>query len=45
MANGRLSEKEIQAVADCLNSTPRKCTGYPTPPEVLGEQIALLNAG
>ena len=40
-----LSDKEIQAVADRLNSTPRKCLGYRTPHEVLGEQIALLKAG
>ncbi|WP_313326747.1 IS30 family transposase [Sphingobium yanoikuyae] len=40
-----LSDKEIQAVADRLNSTPRKCLGYRTPQEVLGEQIAILKAG
>ena len=40
-----LSDREIQAVADRLNSTPRKCLGYRTPHEVLGEQIALLQAG
>jgi len=37
-----LSGNEIQAVADCLNSTPRKYLGYRTPHEVLGEQIAVL---
>ena len=40
-----LSDKEIQAVADRLNTTPRKCLGYRTPHEVLGEQITLLKAG
>ncbi|ANI79086.1 IS30 family transposase [Sphingobium sp. EP60837] len=40
-----LSDKEIQAVVDRLNRTPRKCLGYRTPQEVLGEQIALLKAG
>lgn len=40
-----LSDKEIQAIADRLNSTPRKCLGYRTPHEVLGEQITLLKAG
>lgn len=40
-----LSDKEIQAVVDRLNSTPRKCLGYRSPHEVLREQIALLRAG
>jgi IS30 family transposase len=39
-----LSDKEIQAVVDRLNRTPRKCLGFRTPQEVLGEQIALLKA-
>lgn len=39
-----LSDKEIQAVADRINSTPRKCLNYRTPHDVLGEQITLLNA-
>ena len=40
-----LSDKEIQTVADRINSTPRKCLNYRTPHDVLGEQIALLKAG
>nr|WP_087575747.1 IS30 family transposase [Sphingomonas sp. CDS-1] len=40
-----LSDKEIQAVADRINSTPRKCLDYRTPHDVLSEQITLLKAG
>ena len=40
-----LSDEEIQAVADLLNSTPQKCLGYRAPHEVLDEQITFLKAG
>ena len=40
-----VSDKELQALVDRLNNTPRKCLDYRTPLEVLGEQIAILRAG
>src|SRR3546814_14376103 len=40
-----VSDKELQALVDKINNTPRKCLDYRTPYEVLGEQIALLQAG
>lgn len=39
-----VSDGELQALVDKINSTPRKCLAYRTPQEVLGEQIALLQA-
>ncbi len=40
-----VSDRELQALVDRLNNTPRKCLDYRTPQEVLGEQIAILRAG
>jgi IS30 family transposase len=37
----RVSDRELQILADRLNDTPRKCLGYRTPADVLSEQIAL----
>ena len=36
--------EHFEAVADRINSTPRKCLNYRTPHDVLGEQIKLLKA-
>lgn len=36
----QLSDADLTALAYRLNHTPRKCLGYRTPAEVLGEQIA-----
>lgn len=40
----KLSEDDLAALTHRLNSTPRKCLGYRTPAEVLGEQIGALRA-
>lgn len=39
------SDRELQAIVDRLNQTPRKCLDYQTPHEVLSAQIALLKTG
>jgi IS30 family transposase len=36
-----IPDSQLQAVAERLNRTPRKCLGYRTPLEVLSEQIAM----
>jgi IS30 family transposase len=39
------SDRELQAIVNRLNHTPRKCLDYQTPHEVFGAQIALLKTG
>lgn len=38
-----VSERELQAIADRMNATPRKCLGYRTPAEVMGEQVTIVS--
>ncbi|AMK18269.1 MULTISPECIES: IS30 family transposase [Sphingobium] len=38
-----ISEAELQAIADRMNATPRKCLDYRTPAEVLREQIVIAS--
>ena len=39
-----LPDSDLAAITQRLNNTPRKCLGFRTPSEVIGEQIAAQRA-